>query len=236
MADAANSMKRFYQTAATVPVDGGHGVRLDGRPVRTPGGAPLVVPNAALAQAIAEEWNRQGDRIDPRSMALTGLANAAIDRIAPNTAAFAAELARFGESDLLCYRADAPSTLVERQSERWDPPLAWARRRFDVDFELVEGVMHRPQPDSTIARLRKAVEAQGPFELAGFSPLVTISGSLVLALALAENAIDPGSAWDAATLDEQWQIEQWGEDAEALRALESRRAEFDAANRLLKML
>ncbi len=101
---------------------------------------------------------------------------------------------------------------------------------------LVEGVMHRPQPDSTIARLRKAVEAQGPFELAGFSPLVTISGSLVLALALAENAIDPGSAWDAATLDEQWQIEQWGEDAEALRALESRRAEFDAANRLLKML
>jgi chaperone required for assembly of F1-ATPase len=211
-------------------------VLLDGRPVKTPGRAPLVPPTEALAEAIADEWNAQGDTIDPRAMPLTGLANAAIDRIAPDPAAFADGLAAYGESDLLCYRAEGPETLAARQSERWDPILGWAQQRYDVVFELAMGVIHMPQPPETVARLREAVGARGPFQLAGLSPLVTVSGSLIVALALAEGAISLDTAWAAATLDEQWQAEQWGEDAEAAAALAARLRDFAAAARFLALL
>ena len=169
-------------------------------------------------------------------MPLTGLANAAIDRVAPDPEAFAEGLARYGENDLLCYRAEAPAALVERQAALWDPILAWARRRFDVNFELVAGIIHKPQPPNTIVQLAQAVAARDPFELAALSPLVTISGSLVIALALAEEAIDLETAWAAATLDEAWQAEQWGEDEEAAARLEARRVEFEAAERFLRLL
>ena len=229
-------MKRFYKYAAAAPAEGGHQILLDGRPVKTPARAPLTLPTAALADAVAAEWNGQGDRIDVRAMPLTGLANAAIDQVAPDRAAFARGLALFGESDLLCYRAEAPEALVARQAALWDPILSWARRRFDVNFEIVCGIMHRPQPAHTIAQLGHAVAVLDPFALAALSPMVTIGGSLVIALALAEAAIDLDSAWAAASLDEQWQIEQWGEDAEAAARLAGRRAEFEAAHRFLKLL
>jgi chaperone required for assembly of F1-ATPase len=228
-------MKRFYKKAEARPAEGGHEVVLDGRPVRTPARAPLVLSRAALAEAIAEEWHRQGDDIDPRKMPLTGLANAVIDRISPDPQAFAEGLARYGESDLLCYRADTPPALVARQSDQWDPILDWARHRFDVEFQIATGVIHRPQPPETVERLARAIASRDPFTLAALSPIVTISGSLVLALALADGAFDLETIWSAATLDEAWQAQQWGEDAEAAKALANRRAEFEAAWRFLKL-
>ena len=229
-------MRRFYEKAAAERSEDGFEIRLDGRPVRTPARNAQRVPSRALAEAVAEEWDAQGDKIDPRAMPLTGLANAAIDRVAPDPPAFAAGLARYVESDLVCYRAEGPASLVERQSEIWDPILAWARSRFDVDFETVCGIMHRAQPASTVARLGRAVAVRDPFTLAALSPLVTISGSLLIALAIAEGAIDFETAWAAAALDEIWQAEQWGEDAEAAAALRNRRRDFEAAYRFLRLL
>jgi len=233
MANAARTVKRFYKEAA---VGADRQILLDGRPVKTPGRVALAAPTRLLAEAIADEWNVQGETIDPRAMPLTGLVNAAIDRITPDPAGFAQGLALYGEGDLLCYRAERPAPLVARQAERWDPVLAWARGRYDIAFEVTSGIVHRPQPPETVARLAAAVAARDPFQLAGLSPLVTISGSLIVALALAEGAINLDSAWAAAALDEQWQIEQWGEDAEAVEALANRRADFAAAARFLSLL
>jgi chaperone required for assembly of F1-ATPase len=229
-------MKRFYKEAAAVPVDGAVAVLLDGRPVKTPARNALALPTEELAEAIAGEWNVQGETIDPRSMPLTGLANAAIDRVAPDPAAFARGLAAYGESDLLCYRSEGPRALVARQDALWEPLLAWARGRFGIGFETVCGVMHRAQPPETVARLAAAVAERDPFRLAALSPLVTISGSLVVALALAEGEIGIEPAWVAATLDEAWQAEQWGEDALAAQALANRRLEFEAAYLFLTLL
>jgi chaperone required for assembly of F1-ATPase len=229
-------MKRFYKNAAAAPGAGGVGLYLDERPVKTPARAPLVVPTEELAEAIAAEWNGQGEKIDPRTMPLTGLANAAIDRVAPDSAAFARNIAAYGESDLLCYRAEGPRSLTARQAERWDPLIEWARGRFGVAFETVCGVMHKAQPPETVARLAAAVAARDPFRLAGLSPLVTVSGSLVIALALAEGAIGLEEGWQAANLDEAWQAEQWGEDPLAEQALLARRQDFDAGYLFLTLL
>lgn len=226
-------MKRFWKHVTIAP---GNGIALDGKPVRTPGRAPLEVPTRALAEAIAEEWRDAGETIDPRAMPLTGLANAAIDRIAPDTAAFAAGLAAYGESDLLYYRAEDPPELVARQIAAWDPLLAWARGRYDVHFEPVAGVMHRAQPAATVTRLHEAVAALDAFRLAGLSPLVTVSGSLVAALALLEGAADRETVWRAAQIDEAWQAEHWGEDELATRARDAHRADFDAGARFLGLL
>jgi chaperone required for assembly of F1-ATPase len=226
-------MKRFYKT---VTVAAGNRILLDGRPVKTPGRADLAAPTQGLAEAIAAEWSGQGEEIDLRGMAMTGLANAAIDRIGPEREAFARGLAVFGESDLTCYRAESPAPLVARQAERWDPILAWARSRYRVAFEIASGVMHKRQPDVTVERLRQAVLARDAFALAGLSHLVTVSGSLLIALALADGAIDLETAWAAATLDEEWQIETWGADAEAEKALAARLADFEAGHRFLGLL
>jgi chaperone required for assembly of F1-ATPase len=226
-------VRRFYKQAEAA-ADGS--ILLDGKPVKTPGRHALSLPTPALAQAVVAEWDSQVEKVDPRSMPLTGLANAAIDRIAPDRPAFARGLAVYGESDLLCYRAEAPARLVERQAVHWDPILAWARRRYDVDFEVASGIIHRPQPAATLARLTHAVEMRDAFELAGLSPLVTVSGSLIIALALAERGIDLETAWAAASLDEQWQAEQWGEDAEAAKALAARRRDFEAGAGFLELV
>lgn len=225
-------MKRFWKL---VTIEG-RGIALDGKPVRTPGRVPLALPTPALAEAVAEEWRAVGDTLDPRAMLLTGLANAAIDRIAPDAATFAAGLAAYGESDLLYYRAGEPAPLVARQAAAWDPLLAWARGRYDVHFQTTAGVMHRPQPPATIARLGEAVAALDAFHLAGLSPLVTVSGSLVAALALLEGAADADTVWHAAHVDEEWQAEQWGHDDLAIGAREARRADFDAGARFLGLL
>lgn len=226
-------MKRFYKQVSVTP---DLGIALDGRPVRTPGRLPLLLPNAALAEAIAGEWRLQGADILPQTMPLTGLANAAIERIAPDTVGFAAGLAAYAESELLCYRADAPPALVARQADIWDPILAWARARYDVGFVLVEGIMHRPQPSAMLARLSEALAARNAFELAALSHIVTISGSLVIALAVLEGELAPNAAFDAAHLDELWQAEHWGEDDFALDQRAAHRADFLAACAFLSLL
>lgn len=236
MEAAADPMKRFYKEVSVGPEGPGFALRLDDRAVKTPARAGLAVPSKALAEAIAEEWAAQGEEIDPNTMPLTGLANAAIDRVAPDPEAFAERLAEYAESDLLCYRAETPEKLVDRQSERWDPILAWARQRFDIELAVVCGIMHRKQSDAAIEQLARAVAARPAFELAGLSPLVTVSGSLVIALALAEGAIGLEQAWDAGSLDEQWQLEQWGDDAEGVAALAARRRDFETGARFLELL
>jgi chaperone required for assembly of F1-ATPase len=229
-------MKRFWIEGAVTREDRGWGIALDGKPLRTPARLPLVVPTRALADAIAGEWNSAGETVDPRMMPLTGLANAAIDRVAPDPDAFAASVAGYGESDLLCYRAESPSELAARQERAWDPLLAWARRRFDVDFRTTAGIVHVAQPKATIERLAHAAASLDPFRLAGLSPLVTIGGSLVGALAVLEGAVSAEDAWTALTLDEQWQREQWGRDSEAEAVLEARRGDFFAAARFVTFL
>ncbi len=229
-------MKRFWKEVAVEQEDGGWTIELDGRLVKTPARASLLVPTEALADAIAEEWRSVGETIDPRAMPLTGLANAAVDRVAPARQAFADGLAQYAEADLACYRADGPRELVERQEQSWDALLAWARRRFDVDFASTSGLMHIAQPRATVERLAHAVAALDPFRLAGLSPLVTIGGSLVAALAVLEKAWTPEQAWEAVSIDERWQLEQWGADAEAEQALEARRRDFFAAASFLDLL
>jgi chaperone required for assembly of F1-ATPase len=227
-------MKRFWKEVAIVD----RAIRLDDRPIKTPGRAPLALPTDALATAVAEEWRavKEGAEIDPRAMPFTGLANAAIDIVTPAPAPFAASLARYGESDLLCYRAAMPEPLVERQAAIWDPLLDWARGRYDIHFELIAGVMHRPQPPATIARLGEAVHARGPFALAALAPIVTIGGSLVAALALAEGAVDVDTVWRASQLDEDWQAEMWGDDPLAAGARDERHRDLHAAARFLAMV
>jgi chaperone required for assembly of F1-ATPase len=229
-------LKRFWKTAEVAAENGGWSVQLDGRPLRTPARALLVVPSQALAAAIAAEWNDVEETVDPRAMPLTGLANAAIDRVAPDPAAFAKGLALYGESDLTCYRAEGPGELVRRQCESWDTLLSWARRRYDVDFATTAGIIHVSQPEATVQRLAHAVSALDAFHLAALAPLVTIGGSLVAGLAVVEGAVEPGDAWDYVSVDERWQLEQWGSDAEAELALENRRREFFAAARFLKLI
>lgn len=229
-------MKRFWKDVSVEREGEGWGIRLDGRPVKTPARTALLVPTAALAEAIADEWRAVDEKIDPRAMPLTGLANAAIDRVAPDRQAFAEGLARYAEADLACYRAEGPRGLVERQEREWDPLLAWARRRYDVDFTTTAGLMHVAQPKATLEQLNHAVAALGSFQLAGLSPLVTIGGSLVVALAVLERAITADEGWSAVSVDERWQLEQWGADAGAEAALENRRRDFFAAARFLDLL
>ncbi|WCP72012.1 ATP12 family chaperone protein [Sphingomonas hankookensis] len=225
-------MKRFWQDVA-VTADGG--IALDGRPVRTPGRLPLVVPFPALAEAIADEWRAVEETIDPRAMPLTGLANAAIERIAPDAATFAGGIAVYGGSDLLCYRAE-PGPLADRQAAIWHPVLDWARERFGVDFTVTDGVMPVEQPPRTLARLREAVVALSPWQLAPLSPIVSLTGSLLLGLAVVERAIDADTAWAAAHVDEDWQAEQWGEDELAAETRAARASDYRAAIRFLDLI
>lgn len=222
-------MKRFYTDVTVVAEEGGHAIRLDGRPVRTPARASLTLPTAALAEAIAQEWRAQGETVDPASMPMTGLANAAIDHVVPDPATFAEGVARYAQSDLLCYRADGPDTLVARQAAAWEPLLDWARGRYDVTFVVTQGILPVPQPKETLARLGAAVAAIDPFILTGLSTLVTLSGSLVCGLAVVDGGHEVGAIWQAAEIDEAWQVEQWGEDAEAAARSVRRADDFATA-------
>ena len=163
-------MRRFWKAAESVAANGGFAIALDGRQVKTPARAALVVPTRELAEAISAEWNECGEEVDPRAMPLTGLANAAIDRIAPDKENYAAGIAAYGETDLVCYRAEGPGPLVGRQAESWDVLLEWARRRYDVDFVCQTGIMYVTQPEDTVRKLAHAVAALDAFQLAGLSP------------------------------------------------------------------
>jgi len=229
-------VKRFWTDVTVEPDESGWAILLEGRSLKTPARAALAVPTQALAEAIAEEWRSVGETVDPRAMPLTGLANAAIDRVAPDRQAFAQGLARYAEADLACYRVEGPRELVAQQELSWDPLLAWARRRYDVDFATTCGLMHVAQPGATVERLSHAIAALDAFQLAGLSPLVTVGGSLVAGLAVIEKAIGADEAWKAVSIDEQWQLDQWGADAEAEKALDNRRRDFMAGARLLELV
>lgn len=219
-------MKRFWKEAQAIAERDGWAIQLDGRPVRTPARAPLVVPGEALARAIAAEWDSQGEEIDPRAMPMTGFANATIDRVLPALGDFRGQVAAYAESDLLCYRADEPADFVARQSAAWDPLLDWARGAYGVEFAITAGILPVDQPARTLAALRGAVEVLDPWLLAGAATLTQIGGSLVGTLALLNGATSAQALFDAASLDERWQAEQWGEDEEAAGRLAIRRADF----------
>jgi chaperone required for assembly of F1-ATPase len=227
--------KRFWRRAAAVASEGGHAIALDGRRARTPGKAALILPTRALADLVAAEWDAQGEVVDPRSMPATRMANAAIDRVTHRREEVAAALAAYGASDLLCYRADGPAALVARQAAAWDPQLAWAERALGARLAVTTGVMAVPQDPVVLARLSAQVLAFDPFRLSAFHELVVLSGSLVLAFAVVHGALDPATAWNLSRIDEDWQAEQWGRDAEAEAAAAFRRAEFLGAARFFRL-
>lgn len=229
-------MKRFWKTTAVVPGEAGFGVALDGRPVRTPARAALTVPTPALAEAIAAEWDAQDETINPRAMPLTGLTNAAIDRVTHDREAFAARLAAYGESELIAYRADGPASLVAAQAAAWDPWVAWLARRHDAALMITTGILHVAQPPATLQRLQAAFAAFDPFHLTPLDPVVTITGSAVLALALAEGELDAETAYDVAHVDARWQEEHWGRDELAAKAEATRRADLASAVAFLRLL
>lgn len=226
-------MKRFYKQ---VEISAERGILLDEKPVRTPKRVPLILPNDKVAEAVANEWRAQGDKIDPRSMPCTGFSNAAIDVIAPDPASFSASLSAYAETDALCYRAAEPPELIARQNAEWDRVIEWARRRYDVSFVIINGIIHEPQPQQSIAQLNAAIIICDPFTLAGLAPIVTIGGSLVAALALLERAISAQHAFNICHLDELWQVEKWGEDYFATQTRDAHRSEFMSAARFLSLL
>jgi chaperone required for assembly of F1-ATPase len=228
--------RRFWTEAAPHPEEGGWGVRLDGRPLRTPGRALLVVPTAAFADAVAAEWGAQGERVDPRSMPATRLANAAIDKVAGAHEAVADEVAGYARSDLLSHRAERPRALVERQEAGWDPVLAWAAEALGTPLRAAPGLMPIAQDEAVLSALRARVAALDAFRLSALHDLVALSGSLLLGLAVAEGWLGPEEAWSLSRLDEDWQAEEWGEDEEAAEAAASRRAAFLEAARFWRLL
>ena len=209
---------------------------LDDRPVRTPAKNELVLPTRALAETVAAEWQAQGKRIDPASMPLTHLANSAIDGVMRREAEVRADIVRYAGGDLICYRAEAPPELVHRQSQAWDPVLAWARDALGASFHVARGVMPVTQPMPAAHAVAHAIEAHGAFELAALHVMTTLTGSVLLALAHATGRLTVHDAWAAAHIDEDWQISQWGEDAEAKARRDLRWAEMRAASRLLALL
>jgi chaperone required for assembly of F1-ATPase len=226
--------RRFYQQAAVEEAEGGFRVVLDGRPVRTPARRFLVAPSQALAQAIAAEWDAQGETIDPATMPLTRLANSVIDGVAAAPAPVAADVERYLGSDLLFYRAEGPQRLIERQARLWDPMLVWAREALGARFILAQGVVHAAQPESAIAAARAAIPID-PWRLGAVHVITTLTGSALLALALLRGQLTADEVWTAAHLDEDWNMEQWGHDEIALARRASRRAELDAAATMLDL-
>lgn len=218
--------RRFWKAAQVVAAEGGYGVALDGRPVRTPAKALLVVPTAPLAQRIAAEWDAQGDEIAPRSMPFTRSANAALDKVRVQHGEVAELVAAYGDADLLCYRATGPDSLVRRQAEQWDPILQWAERALDAPLRPISGLMHSPQDPAVLSRLSARVHAMDPFTLTAFHDLVSLSGSLVLGFAALHDHLPAERLWALSRLDEDWQAEQWGEDEEAGETAMAKRSEF----------
>lgn len=229
--------KRFYAAADAVETGEGFAVRLDGKPVRTPGRGLLALPSAAAAALVAAEFAAQGETIDPVSMPVLRLVNTAIDGVAPDTQAVLEDVMRFSASDLLCYRADAPEELIARQAEAWDPVLDWVRSALGARFFLAEGVVHVEQPRESVAAVGLWLkQRQEPFRLSALHVMTTLTGSALLALAVEAGELTADEAWTAAHVDEDWNNERWGIDAEAAARRTARRKEFDAAVALIEAL
>lgn len=232
-------MKRFYKEVSASASPGAHGgytVLLDGKPVKTPKRSLLSLPNLAFAEAVAEEWRGQGDKLDTQTMPLTRLAFAAIDVTTPERDHVAGQVLEYAKHDLLCYRAEQPPELAARQAAVWDPLLDWAAETYGARLEVGFGIRHVPQSREAIAELEAAIARFDSFALAALHTATTITGSLILALALAEEEVNADEAFAAATLDETFQAERWGSDAEAERRRNHLRAELVAAERFLRLL
>lgn len=227
--------KRFYKAASAGERDGAFALLLDGRPARTPAKFPLAFPNAGIAEAVAAEWDAQVEIIDPRTMPMTRIANVAIDGVATASDAVADEIVTYAGTDLVCYRAEGPDRLVARQGAHWDPLLAFARDALGARFMLSAGVMFVEQPAHAIEAVRRAVPRDDVFALASLSVITTLTGSALIALALLRGAISPEEAWAAANVDDDWNAELWGEDAEATARTANRRIEMFAAAEMLRL-
>jgi chaperone required for assembly of F1-ATPase len=227
--------KRFWKEAVVVAVDGGFSVHLDGRTVKTPAKTALIVPTRAMAAAIAAEWDAQTGEVDPRTMPVTRGANAALDKVAHQHAEVAQMIADYGDSDLLCYRATGPAELIARQAAGWDPVLEWAAHTLQARLHAAHGVMHHPQDPDALTLLSARVHAFDDFELAAFHDLVSLSGSLILGFAVEAGHLPVDAAWQLSRIDEDWQIEQWGEDEEAMSMAATKRSAFLQAKTFLDL-
>jgi chaperone required for assembly of F1-ATPase len=221
--------RRFYRKATAAPHDGGYALLLDGRVAKTPARRAVVVADERLAEALAAEWQAQEDEINPAAMPLTRIVNAAIDRVSVESDAVRGEIIKYAGSDLVCYRADGPATLVAAQEAAWGPVLAWARQRLGARFILAEGVIHVAQNREALAAVEEALRPFDPLRLAALSTVTTLTGSALIALALADGALNRDAAWTAAHVDEDWQMSQWGIDALAMERRTARFQEMRAA-------
>ena len=229
--------KRFYKDVAVKDEGlGGASLLLDGKPVRTPGKAPLILPNRALAEAVAEEWRRQGTRIDPGTMPLTRLANSVIDGVKGREAAVIGDILGYAGSDLVCYRAEGPEPLVALQAKHWEPVVAFAKSDLGAPMQLAAGVMHVAQPEASLQEIKRRLAGYDAWNLAALHVMTGLTGSALLALAVALRRLSPEGAWAAAHVDEDWQISQWGEDDEARLRRANRWRDFAASARMLELL
>ncbi len=228
-------MKRFWKEVSIVESDDGWRVLLDGRALKTVGGRAQALPTQALAHAMAEEWAMQGEEVDASLFIYRDLADFALDVIAPDRADQISDLLRYAETDTLCYRADPGEHLHERQNEVWEPLLTAAEQRYDVHFERVAGVLHRPQPETTLHRLRSVLEAQDDFALSALKTMASLTASLTLALTALDQKTSAEELWDAANLEEDWQAELWGKDAEAMERRARRLSAFTSATQFLRL-
>lgn len=229
-------VKRFYEEVSAAEIDGKFHIHLDGKPVRTPAREKLSLPTARLADKICEEWRAQGEYIEPQSMPLTQLANTAIDGVSFHLDEVREATLAFAGSDLLCYRAERPQDLVKIQGEKWDPVLNWIKTRFDAHFEIGAGIMHVAQPKDDIAKIDAHLKTYDPLILCPLQVMTTLTGSVFLALAVAEQHLSEDEAWHAAHVDEDWQFEHWGGDVEAERRREKRHKEMKSAAEFLRLV
>jgi chaperone required for assembly of F1-ATPase len=228
-------IKRFFEKAAIEPGAAGFAVLLDAKSVRTPAGNALIVPSRALAEALAAEWSSQTEFVDPASMPLTRLVNSAIDGVAGRMSEVEAEVVKYAGSDLICYRASEPESLAREQTVLWDGLVAFARETLRARLKLAEGVVFVAQPPAAVEAIARAVrryvedDAASPFRLAALHAMTALTGSCIVALAVALGEIDVERAWAAANVDEDFEMKAWGADEEALAHRERRSAEMRAA-------
>lgn len=235
--DKPSFPKRFYKSVEVAEADNRFLVHLDGRGVKTPGKVDLALPSKAAADLVAGEWEAVSTDINPMFMPVTRLANTAIDGVANEMQAVLEDIVKYAASDLLCYRAENPQGLVAKQKDAWDPVLDWLSEKTGAELEIGEGIVHIAQPREAIVRFGTRLENHAdPFRLACIHTFTSLSGSAILALALAEEALTAEKCWECAHVDEDWNISQWGEDYEASERRAQRWADFEAANRLIRAL
>lgn len=232
----ARLSKRFYKEAVSRRDEDGAAIMLDERELKTPGRNPVRVPTRELADAIAAEWSAQADHIDPTTMPRTRIITTAIDRVALDSGPAVDEIVRYAGTDLTCYRADAPEALVRKQAEAWDPLLAWMLDVYGTRLTPTSGIMHLAQEEEELERLRAAVAGLDAITLTALHTLVTIAGSAVIGLAVMRNRLSADEGWATSRIDEQFQIAQWGEDAEAAERAQFHKLEFDAAAEVIRLL